>query len=418
MCRRPRALVSVLLWSTLLVATPAPGYSVLTHEANVDAAWDTAIKPLLLQRYPRTGTAALVSARAYAYGGSVIQDLGYYPFGSRFFSDLAHYVRSGDFVEALVADARDVNEYAFALGALAHYAADNAGHPLAVNRSVPLMFPKLGAKYGSEVKYAQSPASHVVVEFSFDVVQAAAGAYLPESYHNFVGFQVAAPLLERVFRATYGLDLKDVFVNIDLAIATYRHAVSEVIPQITEIAWRDKREQIEKVLPSVEQQKFVFHLSRREYERQYGANYRKPGLIAPLLALAYRILPKIGPLRPLKFQAPTPEAEALFVDSFKTTRERYRAALDATGRGRLDLVNTDLDTGQRTRHGEYELADETYAKLLDKIAKRDPQDVPAALIADLNRFYGPAGLLSATNRKERKRLPSLRRRLAALNGPK
>src|SRR5262249_39292301 len=162
----------------------------------------------------------------YAYGGSVIQDLGYYPFGSRFFSNLVHYVRSGDFVEALLADARDVNEYAFALGALAHYAADNAGHPLAVNRSVALMFPKLGAKYGPEVKYAQSPARHIVVEFSFDVVQAAAGAYLPESYHSFVGFQVAAPLLGRAFRETYGLDLKSVFGDIDLAVGTYRHAVS------------------------------------------------------------------------------------------------------------------------------------------------------------------------------------------------
>jgi hypothetical protein len=411
----PRAVAGTLLWSALAVATPARGYSVLTHEANIDAAWDPAIKPLLMQRYPRAGAAALLSARAYAYGGSVVQDLGYYPFGSRFFSDLVHYVRSGDFVEALLADARDVNEYAFALGALSHYAADNAGHPLAVNRSVALMFPKLEAKYGPEVKYAQSPTSHVVVEFSFDVVQAAAGAYLPESYHSFVGFQVAAPLLGRAFRETYGLDLKSIFADIDLAIGTYRHAVSEVIPQITEIAWRTKREEIARVIPSVERQNFVFHLSPQEYEQEYGANYRKPGLIARLLAFAYKVLPKIGPLRPLKFQAPTPEAETLFLNSFKTTRERYRAALESIARGRLDLVNTDFDTGQRTRHGEYELADETYAKLLDKITKDDSHDVPKPLIEDINRFYGSAGRLASGSPKEQKRLPAVRRQLAALN---
>ena len=88
------------------------------------------IQPLLAKQFPRaTREDSCKQARAFAYGGSVIQDLGYYPFGSHFFSNLLHYVRTGDFVEAMIREARDVNEYAFALGALAHYAADNAGHP-------------------------------------------------------------------------------------------------------------------------------------------------------------------------------------------------------------------------------------------------------------------------------------------------
>ena len=225
-----RFAAACLAAAVLLTPAPASAYSVLAHEANVDALWEPAIRPLLLKRYPKTTRADLEGARAYAYGGSVIQDLGYYPFGNHFFSNLLHYVRSGDFVETMLHEARDVNEYGFALGALAHYAADNAGHPEAVNRAVALMFPKLRAKYGRVVTYEQSPASHIIVEFSFDVVQAASGAYASEAYHDFIGFEVAKPLLERTFWDVYGLEMNGVFGNEDLAIGSYRHAISNTIP--------------------------------------------------------------------------------------------------------------------------------------------------------------------------------------------
>ena len=221
----------------------------LAHEANIDALWETSLRPLLARRFPRATRDEVAQARAYAYGGAVIQDLGYYPFGSHFFSNLVHYVRTGDFVEALLRESHDVNEYAFALGALAHYAADNVGHPEGVNRAVALMYPKLRAAHGDSVTYADSPATHVLVEFSFDVVQAASGAYVSDMYQSFIGFQVAKPVLERAFTATYGLEMKDVFLSEDLAIGSYRHAISQTIPEITRIAWRDKREEIQKLNP-------------------------------------------------------------------------------------------------------------------------------------------------------------------------
>src|SRR5439155_15448886 len=201
--------------------------------------------------------------------GSVIQDLGYYPFGNQFFSNLAHYVRSGDFVEALIRDAHDLNEYAFAIGALGHYTADNTGHPEAVNRAVPPMFPKLKNRYGPRVTYQDSPASHVRTEFSFDIVQVAGGRYRSRAYRDFIGFEVAKPVLERAFLDTYGLKIDDVFDNEDLAIASYRHAIADVIPQITRAAWRDKREEIAKRLPGVDRNAFVYSLSRQEYEREF-----------------------------------------------------------------------------------------------------------------------------------------------------
>jgi hypothetical protein len=246
------------------------------------------------------------------------------------------------------------------------------------------------------------------------VVQAAGGGYVSDMYQSFVGFQVAKPVLERAFLATYGLELKDVFMSEDLAIGSYRHAVSQTIPEITRIAWRDKREEIQKLMPGAAEEKFVFNLSREEYDKAYGTDYEKPGLLARFLAFLYRLLPKVGPLKPLQFKAPTKEAEALFLESFKSTRERFRSALDALGRGRLDLPNTDFDTGKPSAHGEYSLADETYAELLGRLTRHDPGTVPDALRQNINAFYAAAPD-RFSDKKERKRAEKVRKQLALLN---
>ncbi len=398
----------------LCVPREAGAYSVLAHEANIDALWETSLRPLLARRFPRATREEVTQARAYAYGGAVIQDLGYYPFGSHFFSNLVHYVRSGDFVEALIREAQDINEYAFALGALAHYASDNVGHPEAVNRAVALMYPKLRAKYGNSVTYADSPSSHVIVEFSFDVVQAASGGYVSEMYQSFIGFQVAKPVLERAFLATYGIEMNDVFLTEDLAIGSYRHAISETIPEITRVAWRDKREEIERLNPGAAAEKFVFNLSPKEYDKAYGTDYQKPGLMARFLAFLYKLLPKIGPLKPLQFKAPTKEAEALFLASFKDSRDRYRAALDAVGRGRLDLPNTNFDTGKPSAHGDYTLADDTYAELLDRLTGHRLAGVSEPLRKNIAAFYAAAPD-RMSGKKEAKRAKKIKQQLVLLN---
>jgi len=408
------AIVLTMVMVGVSMARPAAGYSVLAHEANIDAVWEPAIKPILLARYPKTTPEQLVEARAYAYGGCVIQDLGYYPFGSHFFSNLLHYVRTGDFVISLIRNAHDVNEYAFALGALGHYASDNSGHPMAVNRAVPMMYPKLRAEFGDQVTYVQSPAKHVLVEFSFDVVQVAAAAYAPEAYHSYIGFKVAKPVLERAFLDTYGLEMKDLFLSEDLAIGTYRHAVGTTIPEITKVAWKKKRRQIEQVTPGAQRQKFVFNLSRRQYEKEFGSDYAKPHRFARFIALVYKLVPKIGPFRSLSFTVPTAEAERLFLDSFTSTRERFRQSLDALRNGRLTLPNTDLDTGRTTARGEYSLADATYDELLDKLADRKFADVSAPLSANLVAYYGTAEPLPGPIRNDKKRSTKVRQRLASL----
>ena len=395
----------------LTTARDAGAYSVLAHEALIDTAWDEAIAPLLQRRFPRASAEEVRAARAFAYGGSLIQYMGYYPFGSKFFSNLVHYIRSGDFVEALLRDARDVNEYAFALGALAHYASDNLGHPGAVNRAVPIIYPKLQQEHGSEVLYAHSPSRHVMVEFAFDVVQAARGAFKSDVYQQLIGFEVAQPLLDRAFRETYGLALDEVFGDVEMAIGTYRHAASEILPDVTRLAWRDKKDEILEAMPGVTEQQFVFAMNRQQYESAFGRNYRKPGFLARMVVAVFKVLPKFGPFKPLSFEPLTPETERMFLDSFSATRTRYRELLQRARSGSPALADTDLDTGERPVRGVNPLADETYAELLKALSEKKFAGIPAPLRVSINTHFASGAAPGKPSRKEKEAA----RHLAALN---
>jgi hypothetical protein len=411
---RIRLFPVILSLVLLFIAVPkVNGYSVLTHETIVDTVWDDHLEKLLRRRFPDATAEALRTAHAYAYGGCIVHDMGYYPLGSHFFTDVIHYVRSGDFVEALLRESRDINEYAFALGALAHYAADNNGHRLAINRVVPLLYEKLSRKYGSEVTYADDPSAHIKTEFGFDVVQVAKGRYSSDAYRKFIGFEVAKPLLERAFRATYGLELKDVFENLDLGIGTYRKAVSSTIPKMTRVAWELKKDEIEKDVPGITREKFLYNLSRASYEQEWGKQYTEPGFGTRFLAFIFRIVPKIGPLRVFRFHAPTPEAEKLFMESFNVSVERYRALIAAESSGRTQLANVNMDLGEPATAGKYKLSDETYAKLVDRLAESNFAGVSSELRRDILDFY-KGGEVEILAKAKKKKLAKLRQQLEVL----
>jgi hypothetical protein len=376
-----------LLLAIFTFSNQSFGYSVLTHQAIIDSSWNDPIKPLLLKRFPNATQEQLKEAHAYIYGGAIIQDMGYYPFGSKLFTELTHYVRSGEFVEALLDEATNLNEYAFALGALAHYTADNHGHPLGVNRAVPIEYPKLRAKFGDVITYAEHPSSHLKAEFGFDVLQVAKGRYAPDAYHDFIGFKVSKEVLERAFVKTYGMELKDIFKSLSLAIGTYRRAVSSLIPVMTEIAWELKKEEIEKSSPGMTREKFLYNLSRTDYDKDFGTDYEKPGFFAKSAAWLFRVVPKIGPLKALAFKPPSAEAEKVFMESFNATVTRYRALLVQTGDGKLALENTDFDTGNPTRAGEYELADEAYSDLVIALEKSKFEKATPELRQNILEFY-------------------------------
>ena len=371
----------------ICIAQVADGYSVLTHEQIIDLAWKDQIRPLLLKRFPDSSEVEMKNAHAFAYGGCVIQDLGYYPFGSRQFSDLVHYVRSGDFVQNLLTESQDLNEYAFALGALSHYAADNSGHP-AVNHSVAIIFPKLRAKYGDPVTYEDDPKAHIRTEFGFDVAQVAKNRYTVDSYHDFIGFEVAKPLLERAFQKTYGIELGDVFKDVDLAIGTYRRSVSKIIPEMTKVALATRRADIVKETPNFEKREFLYHLSRADYEKDWGKSYQQPGAGARIMAFLLRIMPRVGIFKGLGFKVPTRQTEDLYIASVNDTIEMYDRLLTKLRAGeRLDLPNMDFDTGKKTVAGEYRLTDETYSKLIRKLDERKFDHLTPGLRADILKFY-------------------------------
>src|SRR5258707_1742189 len=390
----------VLCLIAILLALPSPvrAYAVLSHEAIIDAVWETHIKTLLLKKFPQATEEDLSRAQAYAYGGAIIQDMGYYPYGSPFFSDLTHYIRSGDFIQALLRDSKDINEFAFAIGALAHYAADNDGHRLGINRAVPVLYPGLRKKFGDSVSFEDDPLAHVKNEFGFDVLEIVRDRYAPESYHDFIGFEVSRSLLEQAFRETYGLELQAVLVNEDKARNSYRRDVSKFIPKATRIAWHLKKDEIRDDIPDATKKKILYNLSRSNFEREWGKDYHKPSLGERFLAFLYKLIPKFGPLKVLQFKTPTPETERMFEASFNATLDRYRRLLTEVREDKLELPNDNFDVGESTGPGKYRLNDEAHAELLDKLTESKFAGVTTEVKAELQHFFAEPDAPYATKR--------------------
>jgi len=384
--RRGAGRALAVVFMVLASSAGLPAYSVLTHEEIVDLLWHDEIRPLVVHRFPGLNDDQMKEAHAYAYGGSVIQDLGYYPFGSKEFSDLVHYVRSGDFVRELLLESQDADEYAFALGALSHYASDIDGHP-AVNQAVAIEYPKLRRKYGPFVLYAQDRTAHLKTEFGFDTLQVAKNRYAPEQYHDFIGFQVSVPLLERVFPFVYGLPLKDVLTHEDLAVGSYRWAISRLIPEMTQVALQVHKKELVREKSNSAKKEFLYHLSRSDYERYWGKGYTKPGLGTRILSTILRLVPKVGPFKGLGFNNPTPHTEDLYIKSIDRTVDDYSALLKEAGANKLTLANRDLDSGNVTKAAEYSLADETYAALLAKLSANKFAGTSPQLRENILAFY-------------------------------
>jgi len=389
--QRLRHVVAVSLVCSIMLALvplPASAYSVLTHEQIVDLAWEQQLKPLLLARFPNTTPDQLIEAHAYAYGGSVIQDMGYYPFGNRRFSDLVHYVRSGDFVSNMLKDAQDVNEYAFALGALSHYAADAAGHPY-VNKAVAIDYPKLRRRFGNEVTYEDDPKAHIRTEFGFDVAQVAKQRYAPQSYHDFIGFNVSKPLLERAFRETYGIDLNDVFAMLDLSIGTFRRSISAIIPEMTKAALLTRNNVDIPEKNDAARRQYIYYLSRADYEKEWGKQYERPGPFARVLAFLFRLIPKIGPFKAVAFKAPSTQTEDMYLKSLDETMAKYKNEIaDLHQQPDVPLPDINFDTGQPTPVGKYKLTDDTYDYLLGKLEDRHFDMLTPSLRDNILAYYG------------------------------
>ena len=365
---RPCIKVILIIVIVFFSVNRSNAFSVLTHEALIDASWEKYLKPLLKDKYPASTEEQLKQARSYAYGGALIADMGYFPFGSTYYTNLAHYVRSGDFVSNLLSESQNINEYAFALGSLSHYMADKYGHSMATNMVVPMLYPKIRKKFGDVVTYEDDHISHSRTELSFDVLQVAKGNYITQSYHDFIGFNVAKPVLERAFIKTYGEDIHTLFTDLDLTISTFRWAVRSLLPGLARTAWAMKKDEIKKSDSTATARRFHYRMTRKNYFQEFGKKREKLGFGARAVAFLIKVMPKVGPFKVFKFKNPGPGGEKLFIKSFDTMLVHYGEAVNSLHTRSLNLADIDYDTGRNTTMGEYELADETYSQLVLSMA--------------------------------------------------
>ncbi len=426
----------------LICALPAFPYSLLTHEQLIDLTWDDSIVPLLLSRYPNLTKAQLEEARAYAYGGCVIQDIGYYPFGQMSFSDLTHYVRSGDFVVYLFRDARNANELAFAVGALSHYIGDSYGHALATNLAVPVEFHKLERKYGHRVNYAEGEHQHVQTEFAFDIDEIAHHRMAPVRYLRHIGLRVPTQQLSLAFYQTYGLSNKFTghrrqWVN----VGAYRFAVRAFIPRIAYALTLIHRHREPPDSDTPEAQ--ALHAEIAAMARVYDWDkYRgHAGIGTWTLAGLILILPKVGPLKLLNVKGPTQSTEADYVHSVVVSVAEFRRALRrftpvaARGAGsppgapslpdsilpaisndpHHPLPNRDLDTGRVVQPGGYPLTDSTFASLLHKLTRQPQVPVPMGIKEAIETYYANPDL-PITTKKDPQRWAEVQADLVTLKG--
>jgi hypothetical protein len=399
------SLLSLLLFICFMTGRPLPSsaYSVLTHEAIVDACWQRSFVLYLKLKYPNITEEELKQAHAYAYGGAIAPDMGYFPMGSKLFTNLAHYVRSGDLVHTLIDEAANANELAFALGFLTHYMADVYGHSLGINKAVPLIYPRLQSKYGNVITYAEDQVSHKRVEFSFDVLQVSKGNYASEAYHDFIGFAIAGDLLARTVVKIYGLTLKDLFPHFSLSVRLLRLTVKSLFPAITQSAWLIHKNALRKQGSSVTDRSFRNRMYRINYYQDSGTTHKTPTFFLHLFSWFIRVVPKMGPLKALKIQPPGTIAETMFIHSFDTVSHYFNAAVPATAKDPFRFSNKDLDTGDDTHATEYELADKTYGELLLKLRKGRFRNLNNELRDNILGFYSHTSRsIQAADGKEKK----------------
>lgn len=430
----------------------AAGYSLLSHEQLIDLTWDDSVVPLLLSRYPGLTEAQLNEARAYAYGGCVIQDIGYYPFGDPSFSDLTHYVRSGDFVVNLFRNAKNADELAFAIGALSHYVGDSIGHSLATNVAVPEAFPKLQRKYGHMVSYAEGEHQHVQVEFGFDIDEVSHHHMAPLQYLRHIGLKVPIKQLALAYYQTYGLTSDFAGPRHRFNVREYRFATRTFIPRIAyAVTVLHRRHEVPEP-DTPEAAAIVEEINRVSAQDDWQHYRRKAGITTYMLAGLLFILPKVGPLRMAAVKNPTPATDADYIHSMAVSlaalrrdlarftppaRRRAHAATVAIVKavqpaeipptalahgpiaprrppdGRHPLPNLDLDTGKVVQPGGYPLTDKTYARLLNRLTRDPSQKIPPGVKQDVLAYYENSDA-PITTRKHAKNWARVRADLAIL----
>jgi hypothetical protein len=162
---------------------------------------------------------------------------------------------------------------------------------------------------------------------------------------------------------------------------------SRLIPQMTQVALQTHKKELMRETPNFAKRKFLYRLSRSDYEKQWGKDYAKPGLGTRILSTFLRYMPKVGPFKGLAFNNPTPQTEDLYIKSINTAVDQYRIFLEEVRTDTLVLPNCDFDSGKPTKAAEYSLTDEAYASLLAQLSDRKFGLTSPELRSNILEFY-------------------------------
>jgi hypothetical protein len=161
---------------------------------------------------------------------------------------------------------------------------------------------------------------------------------------------------------------------------------------MTQVALQTHKKDLIREEPTFAKKKFLYRLSRADYERNWGRTYTRPSIGSRILAALFRYIPKIGPLKGMGFNNPTPQTEDLYIKSIDATTDQYRALLEKVRVGKLVLPNRDLDSGEITKAAEYSLADDSYAALLAELSAKQFNLTSPQLRTNILDFYSDLAL--------------------------
>jgi hypothetical protein len=156
---------------------------------------------------------------------------------------------------------------------------------------------------------------------------------------------------------------------------------------MTRVALINRKNEVIRDTPNMNEKKFLYHLSRKTYQKEWGKGYRQPGFGSRVLAWILRVIPKVGPFNALAFKIPTTKTEDMYVKSINATVDQYGALLRDQKQNHLQLRNLDFDTGKSSHAGEYGLADKTYVHLLDDLEKHKFDKLTPELRQDILGFF-------------------------------
>jgi len=242
----------------------------------------------------------------------------------------------------------------------------------------------------------------VQTEFAFDVNQLSKLRFAPSAYLRYVGLNVPNTLLRKAFFETYGLDLPDIIGTRQATLRVYRFAARRFLPNIARAEVVLHKKSFPADVPSPELDTLTKDLLQASADNDWERFRNPPGIGTHIFAGFIYILPKVGALKLLAIQGPQVQTEDLYIKSVNHSINSVRYTLAHFDTIQRYLPNRDLDTGFVVKPGGYRLTDETFARLLEKLAEHSERPIPAQVKHDIIAYYANPNAPIITKKTPRK----------------